>query len=173
MRLPAVEARSLPVMLLDTGGHVLFMTSAARSFAAAWNAALDRSMTTLRIPEIAAQIFEFPRNDQVNEGRGAAVIVHPRLQKLSALIERNHSGSRGPYLLMFEEVASHAPQVRELMARLTPAERRVALLVAEGFGNSDIAAILQRSRRTVEYQLNAVFRKLDLTRRAQLIRALA
>jgi DNA-binding NarL/FixJ family response regulator len=58
------------------------------------------------------------------------------------------------------------------LRQLTPSERRVALLVAAGLRNQDIAERLQRSRRTVEYQLNAIFRKLDLTSRTQLVRAL-
>jgi DNA-binding NarL/FixJ family response regulator len=46
------------------------------------------------------------------------------------------------------------------------------MLVAEGLRNEDIARRLQRSRRTIEFQLNAVYRKLDMHGRTQLVRAL-
>lgn len=70
---------------------------------------------------------------------------------------------------------AEAPRAQRgvLLQKLSPAERRVATLVAEGLSNGEIAARLHRSRRTVEFQLNAVFRKLELTRRTQLVRALS
>lgn len=51
---------------------------------------------------------------------------------------------------------------------LTPAERQVTLLVAEGFSNPDIAQHLFISRATVKTHLAHVFTKLDVTSRAQL-----
>lgn len=50
---------------------------------------------------------------------------------------------------------------------LTPAERRVAELVAEGLTNPGIAARLFVSRNTVQTQLRSVFRKLGVASRAQ------
>lgn len=51
---------------------------------------------------------------------------------------------------------------------LTPSERQVALLVAEGFSNPDIAERLFVSRATVKTHLAHAFTKLDVTSRAQL-----
>jgi len=51
---------------------------------------------------------------------------------------------------------------------LTRAERQVAELVAAGLANSEIAASLFISRRTVETHLTHIFRKLDLRTRTQL-----
>ncbi len=56
---------------------------------------------------------------------------------------------------------------------LTPAERAVAELAAAGRSNREIAAELVLSVRTVESQLSAVYRKLDLSSRARLAAALA
>jgi DNA-binding CsgD family transcriptional regulator/tetratricopeptide (TPR) repeat protein len=55
---------------------------------------------------------------------------------------------------------------------LTAAELRVALLAADGRTNPEIATELFVSRRTVEHQLSAVYRKLDLRSRAELAGAL-
>jgi DNA-binding CsgD family transcriptional regulator len=51
---------------------------------------------------------------------------------------------------------------------LTPTERMVAGLVAEGLSNPQIGDRLYVSRRTVQTHVAHVFAKLDLTSRAQL-----
>ena len=56
---------------------------------------------------------------------------------------------------------------------LTPTERRVAGLVAEGMTNQDVAAVLFVSPRTVEFHLRNVFRKLGVQSRGQLARRLS
>ena len=56
---------------------------------------------------------------------------------------------------------------------LTPAEERVAALVAEGKTNREVAAALFLSDRTVEGHLSRIFGKLGIRHRAELARALA
>ena len=55
---------------------------------------------------------------------------------------------------------------------LTPSERRIAALVAEGKTNREVAAELVISVRTVESALSQVYRKLDVRSRTELARKL-
>jgi DNA-binding CsgD family transcriptional regulator len=61
-----------------------------------------------------------------------------------------------------------APRPTFGWASLTPMERTVSDLVAEGLTNPEIGARLHISRRTVESHLAHVFRKLTCTSRSQL-----
>lgn len=60
---------------------------------------------------------------------------------------------------------------RELSApeRLTPQELQIALQVAEGHSNREVAEALFLSAKTVEFHLTRIYRKLDVHSRAQLI----
>jgi DNA-binding NarL/FixJ family response regulator len=55
---------------------------------------------------------------------------------------------------------------------LTPSERRIARLVAEGRTNKEVAAALVVAERTVESTLTQVYRKLDVRSRTELARRL-
>jgi DNA-binding CsgD family transcriptional regulator len=56
---------------------------------------------------------------------------------------------------------------------LTPRELQVALAVAEGSSNAEVAATLYLTPKTVEYHLTRVYRKLGLRSRAELVRRFA
>ena len=53
---------------------------------------------------------------------------------------------------------------------LTPAEQRVAALVAEGKTNREVAAALFVTDHTVEFHLSRIYRKLGVRSRAELAR---
>jgi DNA-binding CsgD family transcriptional regulator len=72
-----------------------------------------------------------------------------------------------------ELVASGSPAPAEQpdsLEALTPHERRIALLVAEGASNPQVAEQLFVSVRTVEYHMHKIFRKLGLGSRVELAR---
>ena len=56
--------------------------------------------------------------------------------------------------------------------QLTAHEKRIALSAADGMTNVEIAVMFRVTRRTVEFHLTNVYRKLDITRRGELARAL-
>jgi DNA-binding CsgD family transcriptional regulator len=66
-------------------------------------------------------------------------------------------------------IGGRAPAGEEL----TPSERRIAELVAEGKTNKEVAAALVVTDRTVESALTQIYRKLDVRSRTQLARKLA
>lgn len=59
------------------------------------------------------------------------------------------------------------------VAALTPSERRISAMAAEGLTNREIAQALFVTSRTVEMHLSNAFRKLDVGSRTQLATALA
>jgi DNA-binding CsgD family transcriptional regulator len=63
--------------------------------------------------------------------------------------------------------------VRTGLDSLTPTERRVAQMAAEGQSNREIAQALFVTPKTVEMHLAHAYRKLDIQARSQLARALA
>jgi DNA-binding CsgD family transcriptional regulator len=66
-------------------------------------------------------------------------------------------------------IGGRAPSAGEL----TPAEQRVAELVAEGKTNKEVAAILVVADRTVEGALTQIYRKLEVRSRTELARKLS
>jgi DNA-binding CsgD family transcriptional regulator len=92
-------------------------------------------------------------------------------------------------LALFEEIGARAWGARateELQASgtrrrppevsretLTPRELQIALAVAEGRSNRDVAAQLFLTPKTVEYHLTRVYRKLSVRTRAELVRLLS
>ena len=63
--------------------------------------------------------------------------------------------------------------VRTGVDALTPSERRIAAMAAEGLSNRETAQALFVTLRTVEMHLSNAFRKLDISSRTQLPAALA
>jgi DNA-binding CsgD family transcriptional regulator len=76
-----------------------------------------------------------------------------------------------------EELVASGARPRRLVVSgvdaLTPSERRIATMAAEGLSNREIAQALFVTLRTVEMHLSNVFRKLDISSRTQLPALLA
>jgi DNA-binding NarL/FixJ family response regulator len=59
-----------------------------------------------------------------------------------------------------------------LLRPLTPAERLVAIHVADGLSNKEIARLLGKAEPTVKHQVSACLRKFGLSSRTRLMAAL-
>lgn len=90
----------------------------------------------------------------------------------AGLVDAIHAVARGeqwiPPLLNRRaiEVLSHRPDADE--ASLTPREREIVLLVAEGHSNKRVAADLDIAEGTVKLHLHKAYKKLGVTNRVQL-----
>ena len=143
-------------------------------------AALEDPVTSLEHLERAVELhdrvgqpFELARTQLV---RGAA--------QRRARQKRNARDSLESALATFDELGTPlwAGKARAELARiggrapagdgLTPSERRIAELVAEGKTNKEVAAALVVAERTVESALTQIYRKLDIRSRTQLARKL-
>ncbi len=71
------------------------------------------------------------------------------------------------------ELGDTGPALNALAHLLSAAELRVALLVARGATNGEVAGELVLSVRTVDAHVRGIFRKLGISRRAQLIARVA
>lgn len=67
------------------------------------------------------------------------------------------------------EAGAEPPKQADRFALLTPREREIAELAAHGQTNRAIAETLSVSVRTVEVHLAAIFRKLGIERRDQIL----
>jgi DNA-binding NarL/FixJ family response regulator len=76
-----------------------------------------------------------------------------------------------------EEIAATGARPRKVLRTgldaLTASERRVAQLAADGMSNKEIAQTLFVTIKTVEVHLSGAYRKLEISSRAQLGKALA
>jgi DNA-binding CsgD family transcriptional regulator len=98
-----------------------------------------------------------------------------RLREVLELAERGGATLLAQYA--HEELVATGARPRRLVltgaAALTPSERRIAAMAAEGLSNREIAQALFVTLRTIEMHLSNAFRKLDVSSRTQLAAALA
>ena len=95
----------------------------------------------------------------------------PELEAAGAIFEK--LGAQ-PWLRRAEaELRSTGRTVRSRDApddELTPSELQVALRVAEGLTNREVAGVLFLSQKTVEHHLSSIYRKLGVRSRTELAR---
>jgi DNA-binding CsgD family transcriptional regulator len=182
--------RHVPLSLLfvDGDNRQLFATAEADKLCARWNRGLKGPNTAqFELPHNTGRLFnqscESSGSAQFSGKQASVTLQHPVLPGLAARIERSwHFPAlqlRFCYIITFVEAASLKEQSAEpseaallVLQQLTLSERRVAQLVAKGLRNGEIAEQLCRSHRTIEFQLNSIYRKLGISSRTQLVRAL-
>ncbi len=150
-----------------------------RGFLAASDARIDDSVTAY---EEALTWHRTSRGLPLDRGRTLLALgaAQRRMRR-----RREARGTLEAALALFERIGAELwagrarAELRRISGRapspgaLTPAEERVAALVAEGKTNREVGAALFLSERTVEGHLSHVFGKLGVRSRSQLTRALA
>ena len=185
-----LDSLTLGVVLLSPKGHVVTSNPAAKRLLAG-NGGLLAGRFGLR----AERADESARLQQLI-ARATATSAGAGLEPAGFLTISRRNGS--PLQLMvspvrgFDAYQTHpvraivfvsdpAPRVRRvrpthdiLMAlfRLTPAECRLAMLLADGHSPTAIAQMVGVSRNTLKSQLSSIYRKTGTSRQAQLVRLL-
>jgi DNA-binding NarL/FixJ family response regulator len=101
----------------------------------------------------------------VDEGaEGVGYLLKDRIADVTALVDALHRVHAGETVVDPGLVAEllQAPRPADPLAELTPREREVLALVAEGRTDRGIAEALWLSPKTVESHVHTIFRKLDL-----------
>ncbi|MBF8221419.1 response regulator transcription factor [Halomonas sp. 328] len=94
--------------------------------------------------------------------QAATVVTHQGLWVGPELLSRVVGSS-------FRAMGGASRASQEWLERLTERERAVALAVADGQSNKEVARRLEISDRTVKSHLSAIFRKLEVRDRMQLV----
>lgn len=180
----------LPVLFLDERGRLIFATPEAYEQCAQWNHGPDQARALnprvsfhLPAPIVAAASRLVEQYNTAASRPGDLQVMHPLRPELSATIGLRTppvGGGAGLALVVtfcHGSAASSArnlrPEALRLLNLLTPSEREVARRVADGERNQEVARQLGKSLRTVEFQLNVIYRKLGIRSRTQLTRLLA
>lgn len=189
-----LHSSPFPVMFIDADGTPLFATAEARRCYERWTDGLSAHRlrdSGVRLPADIQALLEracarVARGPDYQPAKGDELLIrHPAITGLSVRVDVSWPVSSGApvrpsYVLTFtlpgnEGVDANqlSPNALRVLQRLSPTERRVALLVLEGLRNDEISERLCRSRRTIEFQLNSIYRKLDVSSRTHLVRLLA
>jgi DNA-binding CsgD family transcriptional regulator len=127
------------------------------------DAALDRARTELCYGEV---LRRGRRPREAREQLGAALATFDELgarpwSRLAAE-ELHASGTR----------TGRRPDTASGLAGLTAQEQRIAAVVGTGLSNAEVAAAVFLSRKTVEFHLSSIYRKLEIRSRSELVRLL-
>ncbi len=181
------------VLLVNAKREVVFANPEAFDACAMWNLGPEaahrmNSRAVFSIPtafleaydELLAEHFAQALVPSGGLGQLRRRLVHPEQPALQAdlsLVTLDDPLLTRPYL--FAQLINHAvlnapstaSEQRQMtvLAKLTPREREVALLVRDGLGNEEIANQLHKSVGTIKNQLQSIFAKLGITSRAKLI----
>jgi len=180
----------LPTMLLRWNLKVIYRNRAARDFCAVWEKGPAEARLTNANSGIPSEILDRCRqlkHQWVRAQRPSAPrrvfkrerVHHPRSPELRATVRLKQLSSADlarPHFLIECEALPRHPQHTEAtasrlpaLARLTRRQQEITRLVCDGRSNQEIADEAGLSLAMVKKHLHAVFRKLEVTSRSQLM----
>ena len=178
----------LPTILLRWNLKLLFQNPAARDFCAVWEkgregARLTNSKSPVP-PEILERCRQLKQKCKRSSCRGVTrrcfepeQVRHPTAPQLRATIhlkQLNSAVAQPHFLIECADLHRHAKAATTRtslphLARLTGREQELTRLVCNGQSNQEIADAACLSVPTVKKHLHAVFRKLEVNSRSQLM----
>src|SRR6266581_4266375 len=181
----------LPTMLLRWNLKLIYRNRAARDFCAVWEKGPAEARLTNANSGIPSEILDRCRqlkHQWVRAQRPSAPrrvfkrerVHHPRSPELRATVRLKQLSSadlaRPHFLVECEALRRHTAQHAEAtasrlpaLARLTRRQQEITRLVCDGRSNQEIADEAGLSLAMVKKHLHAVFHKLEVTSRSQLM----
>jgi DNA-binding CsgD family transcriptional regulator len=181
----------LPTMLLRWNLKLIYRNRAARDFCAVWEKGWEQARLTNASSGIPSEILDRCRQLKQQWARALRPspprrvfkrerVHHPRSPDLRATVRLKQLSSadvaRPHFLIECAPVRGHTAQHRETaasrlphLARLTTRQQEVTRLVCDGRSNQEIADTAGLSLAMVKKHLHTIFRKLEVTSRAQLM----
>jgi DNA-binding NarL/FixJ family response regulator len=178
-------------MLLRWNLKLIYRNRAGRDFCAVWEKGPTEARLTNASSGIPSEILDRCRQLKQEwvhaQGRSAQRRVfkrervnHPRSPELRATVRLKQLSSadlaRPHFLIECEALRHHPAQHTKTtasrlphLARLTVREQQITRLVCDGRSNQEIADEVGLSLAMVKKHLHAVFRKLEVTSRSQLM----
>ena len=184
-----VRRLPLPTISLRWNLKTLFQNRAAREFCAVWENGLEQARLIKTSATIPREILDgcrrlkhkWQRTKQNQPSDGRSVVTklrHPQSDALKVTIrlkQLNDAVARPHFVIECEDLGrsenrhpSFDPSFSQLV-QLTRREQEVTRLVCNGQSNQEIADAARLSLPTVKKHLHAVFRKLEVTSRSQLM----
>jgi DNA-binding CsgD family transcriptional regulator len=183
-----VRRLPLPTILVRWNLKLLFQNRAARDFCSVWESGFEQArllklsasipMEILEVCRRLKQRWRHAKKDRESTFNFAPIEVrHPQSPYLKATIrlkQLNDAVAQPHFLIECTDSQRLAepstPRARlPQLARLTNREQEVTRLVCNGQSNQEIADEACLSVPTVKKHLHAVFRKLEVTSRSQLM----
>src|SRR5438477_5437994 len=181
----------LPTMLLRWNLKLIYRNRAARDFCAVWEKGWEQARLMKAASSVPPEILDRCRSLKekwVRAQRPSAPrrvfkrerVHHPRSPELRATVRLKQLSSADlarPHFLIECEALRHrtaqpnGPESSRLphLARLTAREQEITRLVCDGRSNQEIADEAGLSLSMVKKHLHAVFHKLEVTSRSQLM----
>ena len=181
----------LPTILLRWNLKLTYQNQAAREFSALWESGPDLARAQKATAPIPIPILngcrvlkqQWEKSSRLNRPHPDVeqqVIHHPKWPHLRATLSLKQLGSAGVvrphFLIECEDLRHHGEAEDEghtarlpHLVRLTRREQEVTRLVCEGRSNQEIADDAALSLAMVKKHLHAIFRKLEVNSRSQLM----
>ena len=181
----------LPTMLLRWNLKLIYRNRAARDFCAVWEKGWEQARLTNASSEIPSEILDrcrqlkqqWARTQRPSSQRRIfkrESVHHPRSPDLRATVRLKQLSSadlaRPHFLIECQALRHRTAQQTEAagsrlphLTRLTTREQEITRLVCDGRSNQEIADAAGLSLAMVKKHLHAVFHKLEVTSRSQLM----